>query len=113
MLHPLPLDSFGEIAALRLKTKVYCSGCYELPLFATARFHCTKIRYIGAIRSGAGSVRDRAICSTAGGRRTSAGFHVLRDVPVAVGDQLCADRPASMDQIERHDADQPSELPWA
>jgi len=29
MLHPLPFTTFGEIAALRLKTRVYCSACYE------------------------------------------------------------------------------------
>jgi hypothetical protein len=28
-LHPLPFKAFGEIAALSLKAKIYCSRCYE------------------------------------------------------------------------------------
>jgi hypothetical protein len=56
----LPFTTFGEIPALGLKAKIYCSRCYEhrsIDLaaehlrdrcFATTRFRCTKIRYTGA-----------------------------------------------------------------
>ena len=67
-LHPLPVTTFGEIAALELKAKIYCSRCYEhRPIdataehvrdrcFATTRFRCTKIRYTGAVCGCLGSV---------------------------------------------------------
>jgi hypothetical protein len=68
MLHPLPFTTFGEVAALSLKAKVYCPRCYEhRPIdqaaehlrdrcFATTRFRCTKIRYTGDVCGCAGSV---------------------------------------------------------
>ena len=67
-LLPLPLRTFGEIAALGLKALVYCPSCYEhRPIdptaehlreqcFATARFRCTKIRYTGTVCGCPGSV---------------------------------------------------------
>ena len=68
MLHALPFTTFGEIAALGLKAKVYCPGCHEhRPIdpaaehlhdrcFATTRFRCTKIRYTGDVCGCSGSV---------------------------------------------------------
>ena len=67
-LLPLPFVTFSEIAALRLKASIYCSGCYEhCPIdptaehlrdrcFATTSFRCTKIRYTGAVCGCPGSV---------------------------------------------------------
>ena len=66
--HPLPFTTFGELEALGLKARVYCSRCYEhRPIdpaadhlrdrcFATTRFRCTKIRYTGNVCGCAGSV---------------------------------------------------------
>jgi hypothetical protein len=56
-LLPLPLTTFGELAALEFRAEIYGSHCYEHRLidptaehlrdrcFATTRFRCTKIRY--------------------------------------------------------------------
>src|SRR3981189_2415691 len=67
-LHPLPFKTFSEIAALGFKARVYCSRCYaHRPIdpaaehlrdrcFATTRFRCSKIRYIGSVCGPPGSV---------------------------------------------------------
>jgi hypothetical protein len=67
-LLPLPITTFGEIAALGLGATVYCARCYEhRPIdltaehlrdrcFATTRFHCTKTRYTGDVCGCPGSV---------------------------------------------------------
>jgi hypothetical protein len=36
MLHPLPFTTFGQIIALGLNAKVYCSHCYEHRSIAVA-----------------------------------------------------------------------------
>jgi len=71
MLYALPFTTFGEIAALGFKARVYCPGFYEhRPIdlaaehlrdrcFATTRFRCTKIRYTGDICGCHGSVEIR------------------------------------------------------
>jgi hypothetical protein len=68
MLHPLPFATFGELAGLTLKAKVYCSRCHDhRPIdpsaehlrdrcFPTTRFRCTKIRYTGNVCGCPGSV---------------------------------------------------------
>jgi len=67
-LLPLPFTTFGEIAALGFKARIYCSRCYaHRPIdpiaehlrdrcFATTRFRCTKIRYTGTVCGCGGSV---------------------------------------------------------
>jgi hypothetical protein len=84
-LLPLPLTTFGEIAALGLRATAYCARCYEhSPIdltaehlrdrcFATTRFRCTKIRYTGAVCGCSGSVEiDPTVLLPVGGKDTLA-----------------------------------------
>src|ERR1700716_529562 len=80
-LHPLPFTMFGEIAALGLRARVYCSRCYEhRPIdpaaehlrdrcFATTRFRCTQIRYTGNVCGSPGSVEIEPSVLATGRRR--------------------------------------------
>ena len=85
MLHPLPFTTFGEIAALGFRARVYCSRCYEhrsIDLaaehlrdrcFATTRFRCTKIRYTGAVCGRLGAVEiEPSVLLPVGGEDTLA-----------------------------------------
>src|SRR5260370_3657056 len=85
MLHPLPFTTFGEIAALGFRARVYCSRCYEhrsIDLaaehlrdrcFATTRFRCTKIRYTAAVCGRLGAVEiEPSVLLPVGGEATLA-----------------------------------------
>jgi hypothetical protein len=68
MLHRLPFTTFGDLPALGLTARVYCSSCYDYrPIdptaehlrdrcFATTRFRCTITRSTGQVCGCPGSV---------------------------------------------------------
>ena len=84
-LLPLPFTTFGELEALGLKARVYCSRCYDHRTidasvehlrdrcFATTRFRCTQIRYTGTVCGCLGSVEiEPFVLLSVGGKDTLA-----------------------------------------